>query len=539
MLRNTISSTTRITTVGKYLVALSTALLKTAEQERIVTSNGKETSIPRKQLHILYLLNDILHHTKYHNDSTSTFSTSTSILQPFIVTLFRNASTYDSNVYLKQHQRIDSLISAWEKHGYHEVYYLHSLREAVTSAGNQNSQKGQSIQPLQDSGNDPGRAKQDVPYVMPASHGESTAPYYDLPAGNLMPHIIPNSARPIDPHSVKPLQFAAGPANEGLVIAIKEFTKDVNLLYGQGPEITDGISVDIDELGQPVIRDEVMGETVEGDTYYGWSRAFCAKMKQRRNGKIAPRSRDGNDSLDLSQSPRKRRRYSSSQESRSPSRTRSDLKFQRRGPMRNQRDRSYSRSRSRSRTRSRSPLPRNHRTSRSRSRSRTRSYSPPIKLAIDRNQSSSKPLQSQAVHQVYMAVPPPPVSVPFSGRFPQGIPLGPGGLPIPPPPPPNYSGPWPPPPPPLGSTAGMFQLPGFIPPPPPPVDTYGNRPSPVPSYGNPMNQGGMPEPRDQYGGVSGYGGPSMGAGYGGYPAQGHRGGHHGGRGRGGRGGWKG
>lgn len=531
--------------MGKYLVALSTALLKAVEQEKTVPSQGKGTSIPRKQLHILYLLNDILHHTKYHHDSTSTFSTLTSIIQPFIVTLFRNASTNDSNVYWKQHRRIDSLISVWEKHGYHEVSYLHSLRKAVASAENQESQNGQSNQSLQDPGNDPSRTKQDVPFVMPASHGESTAPYYDLPAGNLMPHILPNSASPIDPHSVKALQFAAGPADEGLVIAIKDFMKDVDVLYGQGPEMVDGISVDIDELGQSVSRDELMGETVEGDTYYGWSRAFCTKMKQRRNGKIASRSYDRGDSLDRSQSPRKRRRYSSSQESRSPSRTRSDLKFQRRGLMKNQRDRSYSRSRSRSRTRSRSPLPlpRNHRTSRSRSPSRTRSYSPPSELFMNRNQSSSKPLPPQAVQQVYMAAPPPPVSLPFSGSFPQGIPLGPGGLPIPPPPPPNYSGPWPPPPPPLGSTPGMFQLPGFIPAPPPPVSTYGNRPPPAPtrypSYGDPVSQGGMPEPRDQYGVVSGYGGPSMGAGYGGYPAQGHRGGHHGGRGRGGRGGWRG
>lgn len=529
--------------MGKYLVALSTALPKTGEQEKSITSQDKGTSIPRKQLHILYLVNDLLHHIKYHNDSTSQLSDATSILQPFIVALFKNASAYDSSSYPKQHRKIDNLISEWEKQSCYEVAYLGQLREEVANAGTQESKNGPSIQ---EPGNESGKTKQDVPYVMPASHGETAAPYYDLPAGNLMPHILPNSASPIDPRSVKPLQFVAGLADERLVIAIKDFMKDVDVLYGQGPEVADGISVDIDELGQPLFRAEMMGETVEGDTYYGWSKAFCKKMKQRRSGKIASRSRNRSDSLDRSRSPRKRRRYSSSQESRSPSRTRSDMKFQHRGPARNQRDRSYSRSKSRSRTRSRSPLPRYQRTSssRSRSRSRTRSYSPPVELPLNQHQTSSRRSQAQAMPQVYSPVPPLPVSVPFSGQFPPGIPLGPSGLPIPPPPPPNYSGPWPPPPPPLGSNPGMFQLPGFVPPPPPPpVDSYRNRsphiPSGYPSYGNPVGQGGVLEHREQYGGVPGYGGPGTGAGYGGYPPQGHRGGQYGGRGRGGRGGWRG
>ena len=527
-------------------MALSTALPKVGEQEKTTTSKGKGTSIPRKQLHILYLVNDLLHHTKYHNKSTSSFSGLTIILQPFIITLFRNASTYDSTNYSKQRRRIEDLISEWEKHGYHDLPYLRRLREEVAGAGNQETQNGPSEPSVQDIGNESVKVKQDTPYVMPASHGEPTAPYYDLPAGNLMPHIIPNSASPIDPHSVRPLQFAAGPPDKRLVIAIKDFMNDVDVLYSQGSDMADGISMDIDELGQPLFRDEILGETVEGDTYYGWSRAFCKKMKQRRSRRTTSRSRGRSDSLDRSQSPRKRRRYSSSQESRSLSRNRSDWKFQRRGPAKNQRSRSYSRSKSRSITRSRSPAPRYHRTTPSRSRSRTRSYSPPVNLSLDQERTSAKPLQHQVVPRTYNAVPPLPASVPFSAPFPQGIPLGPGGLPIPPPPPPNYSGPWPPPPPPLGSNPGMFQLPGFVPPPPPPpppVATYGNRPPYLPmgypSYGGPVGPGGLPEPREQYGGVAGYDGPGMSAGYGGYPPQGHRGGQHGSRGRGGRGGWRG
>ena len=530
--------------MGKYLVALSTALPKSGEQEKIGISSGKASSIPRKQLHILYLVNDLLHHTKYHNNSTSPIPDFASILQPFIVPLIKNASAYDSSSYSKQRRRIDGLISEWEKHGYHELPIYRQLREVVANAGVHEPQNGQSEPSIQDSGTGSGKTKQDVPYVMPASHGELASPYYDLPAGNLMPHILPNSASPIDPYSVKPLQLTAGPADERLIIAIKDFMKDVDVLYGQGPEAADGISIDIDELGQPLFRDEVMGEAVEGDTYYGWSKVFCKKMKQRRSRKVASRSRDRSDSVDRSRSPRKRRRYSSSQDSQSPSRTGSDLKFQRRGPAKNQRNRSYSRSKSRSRTRSRSPLHRYHHPSPSRSRSRNRSYSPPGDLSLNQHRTSSKPSQPQAMSHAYSPVPPLPVSVPFPGHFPPAMPLGPGGLPIPPPPPPNYSGPWPPPPPPLGSNPGMFQLPGFVvPAPPAPVESYGNRPphmSPgYPNYGNPVGQGGVLEHREQYAGAASYGALGPGAGYGGYPPQGHRGGQYGSRGRGGRGGWRG
>ena len=36
--------------------------------------------------------------------------------------------------------------------------------------------------------------------------------------------------------------------------------------------------VDVDELGQPIFRDEVLGDVFGGESYHGWSKAFFVKI---------------------------------------------------------------------------------------------------------------------------------------------------------------------------------------------------------------------------------------------------------------------
>ena len=273
---------------------------------------------------------------------------------------------------------------------------------------------------------------------MPSSHGDPSTPYYDLPAGNLVPHIIPNSTVPLRPESIKPLQFLAGPADEKLVTALKVFMKDVDQIYEPGkpqPENDDEV-VDIDELGQPVIRDTVTGEILNGETYYGWSRTFCEQMKKRNTRDAGrSRSRSWSRSASGSRSPPARRRYSGSPYS-DDSRSRSRSPVSRRGGLGAQ---SYSRSRSPPRR----PSP-----------SRERSYSPPAPSA----QRSFPPPYKRK--QFPSAAPPPPPGIPppppmNQHQFAPGSAAPPpymhnaGMMPhssVPPPPPPNYQGPWPPPP---------------------------------------------------------------------------------------------
>ncbi|MCJ1380740.1 hypothetical protein MMC17_003848 [Xylographa soralifera] len=525
LLRNTISSAARIVSVGKYLAALSTSLSEDLEPTTNVSNRTWSPKNRRKQLHVLYLVNDLLHHTKYHKGSPSASSVVTSTLHPFLSKLVEAASAYDAVGYSKQQQRISKLLDEWEKQDYYSYSEIEKLRDIATSAARGTIENGQAEPLMVDIPvNGEGKIKAEAPFMMPASHGDPSAPYYELPAGNMMPHIIPNSATPINQHILKPLQFLAGPANESLAIAVKDFLEDVGKLYGQELVEEEGMSVDIDELGQTVLRDEV-GETVANEAYYGWSKAFCEKMKLRRSGKIIPKSRGRSDSLDGSQSPRKRRRYSSSGDSQSRSRSRPN--------QRRQDSYSPSRNRLRSRTRSQSPPPRFGK--RLASRSRSRSYSPPGDLLSTKDYLPVQPARplGQFHSQPHAASSTPPL--PFPIPFPQGIPLGPHGMPIPPPPPPNYSGVWPPPPPPISPNSGPFQAPPFVPPPPPPIPPYGNSQSTSMGY---QAQGTAPgpgwvvqEPRETHGN-----GP-----YGRLPPQAHGqpGGSYAGRGRGGRGAWRG
>ena len=238
-------------------------------------------------------------------------------------------------------------------------------------------------------------APADAPFLLPPTHGDPSTPYYDLPAANIMPHVEQNSSQPINPQLVRPLQMATGPADGDLVMALKDFLKDVERMYNGAAGRDQTSIVDVDELGQPVVRDERTGTIIESESYYGWSRAFCEKMKKTRGRRATAddRHRGRSDSRGRSPSPRKRRRRHSDSDddsrnrgrldsySRSPSRSHGPYQDSRPG----RRRMSYSRPRSSPRRRSRSAsAQRWRRRSRSdsiphsRSRSRSRSYSPAL-----------------------------------------------------------------------------------------------------------------------------------------------------------------
>lgn len=463
--------------------------LGTSEDEKISTSDKKtEPSMRRKQLHILYLLNDLFHHTKYHLESSSVHSTLTTNIQSHLINLIGTTSAYDLGTFGKHHHKIQGLLDIWVEKSYFDSFYIQTLRETVDrSLKNVSAEPGSGLSRLQTNLEEVfGEQKVDAPFIMPSAHGDTSTPYYDLPAGNMMPHIIPNSATPINPQILRPLQFMGGPAEETLVTALKDFMREI------GPSVKtrhyDETLPDADELGNIVMRDETTGELIGGEGYYGWSRAFCEKMKRRRNGtESAIGTMGGDQGYDRSPSPRKRRRYSYSESSRdwdrgrSRSRTasRSSSAGQRRDSQHSSRKRSYSRSRSVSRAR-RLPRHTEYNSSRVRSESRSRSvsksvsYSPPQSLSktqpnLPRTTLASPPTMVQA--QGVSGGGPPP----FPQAFNQGFSRGPGLPAIPPPPPPNYQGPWPPPPPPLPparhpnmSSAGnsYAAFPPFAPPPP-------------------------------------------------------------------------
>jgi len=485
------------------------ALASTYSADLAATRKAREPSSKRKRLHLLYVLNDTLYQAHIRDQDTS-FAASIEAVLP---SLFQGAAAFPNCP--KHIKKLLSLLNIWEEKQYYRSDIVDKLRQSVRD-GPRNQDPIAPVDRFANGSATSSAKSKDAPFVLPTMHGDASSPWYDLPAANWLPVMEPNSTRPMNPEMIKPLRFSTGPVDKQLIKAVQDLLADVDRIYSKGNLINGDRTEDVDQLGQRVILDEITGEIIEGETYYGWSRPFCQKMKQRRKGKAESGGRRRGRSMSRSVSRSvsrsssrgslrpvfKRRRISASPDSRrSRSRSRSRSRNYDRG-------RKYSRSRSRHR----------HRSYSSRSRSRSRGRSDSRTRSRSRSQGHSPPPAAMK-RGPYPDVPNPGHNLPPGPPFPQQqsqfVPEGFPDLsqfPIPPPPPLNYQGPWPPPPPPL-PMGGM--PPNWMPP-------------PIPNM-----PGWTPPPPPQHQHASGYQhhqGRGGGAGRGDYRGQGYRGGW--GRGRG-------
>lgn len=392
------------------------------------------------------MLHDLLHHTKFHGAAGTATGVSNQAFETYVIQLVASAAAYDSKIHTRHFGKLQDLLTLWSEGSYYPPTLIATLKQTVQHASHVRGLRIEQTESLGDSavaGNAGSvESRQDAPYIIPPSHGDVADPFYDLPAGNLMPRIVPNSTTPINPQAVKPLQLRAGPADEGLVHAVKHLLQEADSVYGaRRPQSEIEVS-DINELGQLVIRDNMLDESSVNEAYYGWSRAFCKRMKLQSRGKKIPGA--PHHSRDPELGYQGSRRYSASDSSRSrsrsPLRSRSPTRGSKAGRMGRQPDHSGSRSRSLSGPQSlnedRGPST-DLRAKSASSRSRSRSYSPPD-VAMSQDDPAGK-LQGLS------SVPPGnglPHSVPAPPTLLQRGFLGPGQIPIPPPPPPNYRGQW-------------------------------------------------------------------------------------------------
>lgn len=539
---------------------------------------GQKPSARRRRLHTLYVLSDVLFHVKHRTQNKQVFAN----IETHLPALFKSVAAFANAP--KHEKKLQDLIQLWQKEGYFQDSLPDQLRTAVAEGIRSTDSELSSGDVAQKANVGPSATSRDAPYALPSMHGDPSTPWYDIPAANWLPVIEPNNTRPMNPSMIRPLQLAGGPADKSLVQAVKKLLGDVDKIYGKDsrPEGDSSNALDFTQMGEAIERDE-MGEIISGETYYGWSRAFCEKMKQRKqrgdsmgidddrrgrgrssrsSSRSRSRSRDRSSSRTSSRPAMKRRRVSTSR-SRSRSRSRSPLRRDGSWSKSHSRRRSFSRHRSRSySSRSRSPSPRrglngnghDQRSSRSRG-----SYSPPRALGasivhnMPHNGLPPPPNflpPSLQQHQHPYGAPPPPLPPNFPGApnfvpppLPQHphhhqLPPQPGfdawsALVPPPPPPPHYQGHWPPPPPPGGPSAVGLPQPtaqGWYPPPagssqppmpgPPPVHAgWGG--GWVPPLPIPPPSGGPPS--GQAGGAVGYR----------YGSRGGNGGNVGYRGRGG------
>lgn len=567
MLQHLVRSPQRTTALGKYLVALANS------QQQHSTGDSKQAAPPkssakRRRLHILYVLNDILFHVKNRTQSQAFLAN----IEQHLPALLKSAATFTNAP--KHEKKLQALVDLWQQKGYFTESLLEKLRVAVNEGPKSTHSEANGGDVAQKATTVSSAAARDAPYTLPSMHGDASMPWYDLPAANWLPVIEPNSTRPMNPSMIRPLQLAGGPADKSLVQAVKKLLAEVDKVYAKEAHLNgDSPAVDISQMGEVIERDE-MGDIVGGETYYGWSRAFCEKMKARRrkgdamdvdeyrrgragSSRSDSRSRSGSRSRSRSRDRDRGRGRASSRSSSRPAIKRRRLSGSRsRSRSRSRQENSWSKSRSRRRSYSRRRSPSYSSRSRSRTRSPRRrgqnghgqgsgsrgSYSPPRAIGSSSNIAPSGPSTNfipPNPHQQFSLHPPPQPPPNFPGA-PSFLPLPPQHLapqpnfdgwnaPPPPPPPPHYQGHWPPPPPPGGPGAGGLPQPtaqGWFPPntgsppiPGPPAQggwAGGWVPPPPPPPGPPQQQGG------------GYGYGHRGGGNGGYRARG--GGY--GRGRG-------
>ncbi|ETN36557.1 uncharacterized protein HMPREF1541_08835 [Cyphellophora europaea CBS 101466] len=419
LLENIVPSASRTSAFVKY----ATARVRHASAPE---DSSSKTSQYRQRLHCLYLLHDLLHHAKYHAHNPTIQSNLTQACQASAVEIFRLAASENKP---KIRGRLHNLVNIWEADEFFAPDLLNQIRKSISDPSAHVSENEASTATT--------LVPKEIPFMMPASHGEPGLPFHELPAGNLMPHIHPNKTIPMRPDAIRPLQFSAGPADESLVNAIKDFLKDVDGIEGTFQHFDDeGIVPDIDDLGQLTYTNEA-GEVV-GDTYYGWSRSFCEKMKARRNTAFygasgTNRSRSYSSSRSRSSSPRKRRRYSDSSPERSSSRRYSKPAFQR-------------------------PSSPEHAGLAVSQVRYSATDSRPEGIYGAHQQPQQVPASSSFDSQAFASATPRMPSLPVP-------PLGADGLPLPPPKPPNWSGPWPPlPPPPPPPAPSHYQPRGGFPP---------------------------------------------------------------------------
>ncbi|WXC66129.1 hypothetical protein SNK03_011912 [Fusarium graminearum] len=422
IIENVAPSTARTTALAKYYGALSKSL----------QDDGSRPSLKRRRLHLLYVLNDVFYHIIARNGNIEFAIPWDNVLPGLIA----SASAFDNCP--KHKKKLEDLIRLWDEQQYINSKMVTKLEEALASGvAPQTAQEPQVS-------NVSLKLAKNAPFTLPSFHGDNSVPWHDLPATTWLPHLTPNSTKPMFPDEIRPIRLAAGPADKVLVTAVQDLLGEVERMFSKEQKWDDDPTNDLNELGERVILDEITGDIIGGETYYGWSRRFCEKMKERKRngGKGADRGRSRSRSYSRGRSrsssrpAHKRPRVSRDPRSRSLTRSRSRSRSRDHDRSRNRRHTSsYSRSRSRSRSRGNQ-----HDRSRQRSYSRSRSRSPSRYYNKDVQDRPNRP-------------PPIPQQQP-QAHFPPIPPRG--DFPPLPPPPVGYQGPWPVPPPPPPMAPGWF-----------------------------------------------------------------------------------
>ncbi|KAG8529816.1 uncharacterized protein KY384_005297 [Bacidia gigantensis] len=273
--QNVLPSGNRLPTLGKYMLARSESIEKTTEGNDDGTSISPSCSPQRMQIHLLYLIHDLFHHAEFHSEEYAAAPLSAK-LQFYLKSIVKSASGPVRSEGSLHQQRLQQLLGFWREEGFFDYPAIQELHEIATKGGQGNRTSKDESKVANGNLED----DRSAPYIMPAAHGDGSIAFYDLPASNMMPHIAPNSTRPIKSNLVKPLQLVSGAADKYLATAVESFLQEIDSLDNIRLEEQRQQKIDVDQLGQLTVLDDTNASTSRAEGYYGWSRGFCQMIKR-------------------------------------------------------------------------------------------------------------------------------------------------------------------------------------------------------------------------------------------------------------------
>ncbi|KAM0353084.1 hypothetical protein ACHAO7_000007 [Fusarium culmorum] len=240
IIENVAPSTARTTALAKYYGALSKSL----------QDDGSRPSLKRRRLHLLYVLNDVFYHIIARNGNIEFAIPWDNVLPSLIA----SASAFDNCP--KHKKKLEDLIRLWDEHQYINSKMVTKLEEALASGvAPQTAQEPQVS-------NVSLKLAKNAPFTLPSFHGDNSVPWHDLPATTWLPHLTPNSTKPMFPDEIRPIRLAPGPADKVLVTAVQDLLGEVERMFSKEQKWDDDPTNDLNELGERVILDEITGDII-------------------------------------------------------------------------------------------------------------------------------------------------------------------------------------------------------------------------------------------------------------------------------------
>ncbi|ODA79165.1 hypothetical protein RJ55_04757 [Drechmeria coniospora] len=227
---NIVPSNGRTTLLAKFLAALSDSM------DRDV----KRPSVKKRRLHILYIVNDVLHHVVVRQGNRA-FGIAWSAQLPAMITA---AAFFDN---CPRHlAKVNDLIALWAEKDYLPAGILDRLRSAFRSASNKSSGF-----PLHPSDGPPPPAN-DGAHTRSAFHGYASVPWHGQPAASWLPQLAWGATMPVRPQAICRLELELARGNDEYVEDLEESVRSASD-HLQRREASDLSRATTGALGDPVI----------------------------------------------------------------------------------------------------------------------------------------------------------------------------------------------------------------------------------------------------------------------------------------------